>query len=172
MKAKLVILFIFYIIFLNLIAGVNFTNLSGSDLALGVGSRQISLGGAATLLDDAPGSVFWNPAGISLTQHSQLQIDFQSFTDFKNAIFVWKPKFLKPNNRQITIGISAVNRLRFVGSSQNVWTGYAAHLLDLTMLDLDDFKGDVDSNTFDFRLNATYDISSKLSFGATFVRLV
>lgn len=171
MKTK-IIFFILNILIFSLFGSVDFTNLSGSDLALGIGSRQIALGGAGTLLEDAPGSIFWNAAGISLVTNSQIQIDFQSFTDFKNAIFIWKPKFLKLYGRQITAGISAINRLDFVGSSEDIWSGYAAHLLDLTMLDLNDFKGKIDSKTYDYRLNLAMNINSKLAAGITFVRLV
>ncbi|MCF7792799.1 MAG: hypothetical protein K9N09_02445 [Candidatus Cloacimonetes bacterium] len=156
----------------QLIGSVNFTNLSGSDLALGIGSQQIALGGAGTLVEDAPGSIFWNAAGISRISHSQIQIDFQSFTDFKNAILIWKPDFFKVYSKQVTIGISAINRLRFIGSSDQVWSGYAAHLLDLTMIDLTDFTGKINSNTYDYRFNLALNLSSKLNAGITFVRLV
>jgi len=44
---------------------VNFDELNGSDLGMGIGARAIGLGGAFVSIADDASATFWNPAGLS-----------------------------------------------------------------------------------------------------------
>jgi len=132
---------------------VEFDNLNGSDLMMGIGARQIALGGAGSLLENSPGSIFWNAASLSTIRDHQLQIDLENPYQINNLIFVLNSSKFQLFSRRFTLGFSVINRLRIKGDSEEVWSGYAAHLLDLTMIDLTDFQGEVDSKTYDYRIS-------------------
>jgi hypothetical protein len=151
---------------------VDFENLSGADLMIGIGAQQIALGGAGTLVDDNPGSIYWNAANLADMSGYQLQIDFESPALVKNFIFIYSPEFLRIGKRKISLGISRINRLRIIGESDDVWTGYAAHLLDLTFTSHSNFQGKIDSDTNDYRFSVAFQATERLNIGATFVRLV
>lgn len=167
---KIIFSFLFIILSGSLIS-VEFDNLNGSDLMMGIGARQIALGGAGSLLSDSPGSIYWNAAGLAEINNSQLQIDLETPGQINNLILVINSPKFQIFSWKFTLGFSKINRMRFVGESEEFWDGYAAHLLDLTMLDVDDFKGKIDSKTYDYRLTFAFRTSDKLSFGLTLIRL-
>jgi len=166
------IILLFFILLSYSLSGVEFENLSGSDLMLGIGAREISLGGAGSLLENSPGSIYWNAAGLADIIDTNIQIDIESPWAVKNLILVINSKFFHLGSHRFTIGLARLNRLRILGESDEVWTGYAAYLLDLTMLDLSNFRGKVDSDTNDYRISFALEASEKLKLGITFLRLV
>lgn len=170
MTRRIVLIFACFCFF-SILQAVDFTNLNGSDLMLGIGARQIALGGAGTLLSDAPGSIYWNPAGLAGMKDEKLQLDMENPVQINNLIFVWNSENLRLKNYRFHLGFGIINRLRFKGNSKEIWAGYAAHLLDLTMIDVANFKGNIDSKTFDYRFSIATEISSKFLAGITFLRL-
>lgn len=45
-----------------------------SPFAVGVGAKQLGMGGASVAFINSSGSVYWNPAGLALLQRSQVQL--------------------------------------------------------------------------------------------------
>ncbi|MDO9577886.1 MAG: hypothetical protein Q7J16_08375 [Candidatus Cloacimonadales bacterium] len=172
MLEKNVKLSLFFFFLSTSLLCVEFKNLNGSDLMMGIGARQIALGGAGSLLSDSPGSIYWNAAGLAEINNSQLQIDLETPVQVNNLILVINSPKFQIFSRKFTLGISIINRLRFKGESDEIWTGYATHLLDLTMLDVDNFKGKIDSKTYDYRISFAVRTNEKLSLGLTLIRLV
>ena len=93
-----VIIFIFFLILFSSLHCVEFDNLNGSDLMLGIGARQIALGGAGSLLSNSPGSVFWNAASLSTIKDYQLQIDLETPDQINNLVFVLNSPKFRPLN--------------------------------------------------------------------------
>ncbi|HPR18401.1 MAG TPA: hypothetical protein PLD62_09160 [Candidatus Cloacimonadota bacterium] len=155
----------------SLLFPVEFDNLNGSDLMLGVGARQIALGGAGSLIESSPATIFWNPAGLADFENSELQIDFETPIQVNDLVFVFSHPKLHFAKIPFNLGFSIINRLRFKGEGDEVWSGYSAHLLDLTMINMNNFRGKIDSKTYDYRLSITAKPSEKIRAGLTLVRL-
>lgn len=171
MNRKLLILFVLFFQTIIFLESVNFEKLNGSDLLLGIGARQIALGGAGSLLKESPGSIYWNPALLASINDQELQIDLESPNQINNLILVLNSSKFKILSRKFTLGLSVINRLSIKGNSKEIWSGYAVHLLDLTMIDLSDFQGKIDSKTYDYRLAFALQLSEKLNLGVNLVRL-
>lgn len=164
---------IFIIVFLIIIVNVNavnFDHLTGSDLFIGIGAKQIAMGGVGTLVKNSAASIYWNPAGLNSMRGNQIELDLEIPWDIKNLILIFQPKFMKINNRQITVGIARINRLKFKGYSEEIWDGYNDHILGLTFNSFSDFKGGIDTDTNDYRIAMAYDISEHFDFGFALIR--
>jgi hypothetical protein len=149
---------------------VDFDYLSGSDLFIGIGAKQIGMGGIGTLIENSAASVYWNPAGLSSIHGHQVELDLEIPWDVKNLILIFQPKFLKINNRQITIGFARINRLKFKGYSEEVWDGYSEHILNLSFNSISNFQGGIDTDTNDYRFAFAYDVSERFDFGFALIR--
>ncbi|MCF7792801.1 MAG: hypothetical protein K9N09_02455 [Candidatus Cloacimonetes bacterium] len=156
----------------TLLSAVDFDYLTGSDLFIGVGAKQIGMGGTGSLIENSAASIYWNPAGLNSIRGNQLEIDLEIPWDAKNAIFIFKPDFLKLNGRQITIGLARINRLKFKGYSEDVWDGYSEHILNLSFNSISNFRGGIDTDTNDYRFAMAYDISKRFDFGFALIRYV
>jgi hypothetical protein len=168
---NLVLIFVFWGGIVNL-NGVNFSHISGSDLFIGIGAQQIALGGAGTLVQNSAASIYWNVANLSQIARNQAELDLEIPQDVKNLILIFNPVFLKIGKRQITLGLARINRLKFKGESvgDEIWSGYSAHLLDLTMNSFSDFRGKIETDTNDYRVAVSYDASDRLNFGLAIIR--
>jgi hypothetical protein len=152
---------LFIFIFLSLLLGnsahgdVEFDHLNGADLGMGIGARAISMGGAFTAICDDASAVFWNPAGLTQLKDNQIFLSGDYPKEFSSAGIVYQPGLKSFKQHNLAFGISAVNRLYFYGDSgEEVWDGYAAHLLYLAMVDSsDDFSGKIHSKTMDIRFS-------------------
>ena len=150
---------------------VHFDALSGSDLGLGVGARAIGLGGAFSAVADDGSALFWNPAGIARMKAGQLYLS-AGFPDTDETVsLVVRPGEDFP----LTFGLGRFVRLRFEGDSgAGDWSGYPAHLLDLSMIDVGEhYSGKIKSDTFDYRFSIAghlpfYDC---LTWGVTCVKV-
>lgn len=132
-------------------ADVDFDRLSGSDLGLGVGARAIGLGGAFSAVADDGSALFWNPAGIARLDASQIYLS-SGWPDTNETFSL----IVRPGgNFPLTFAAGRFTRLRFSGDSgAGDWSGYPAHLLDLSMIDVDEtYSGQIKSNTFDYRFS-------------------
>jgi len=139
-------------------ADVDFDKLYASDLGMGIGARAMSLGGAFVAVANDPTAVYWNPAGLTAISGLQIFLSAETIADFSAASLVYAPETPFPSQMDISFGISHVTRLRFQGDSgDDDWSGYPAHLLDLSMVNVgDDFTGDIDSKTTDTRLSLAF----------------
>ena len=157
------------------LAEVDFDYLHGSDLGMGIGARAMSMGGAFTAIADDATAVYWNPAGLAQLADNQIFLSGDYPGVFSSSGFVYRPKINLFNKRNLTIGLTMVNRLRFQGDSGNeVWDVYASNLLALAMVDTDgDFSGEIDSRTMDIRFSlalAPFD-NKKLLIGFNYIHL-
>jgi hypothetical protein len=136
-------------------ADVDFDYLHGSDLGMGIGARAMSMGGAFTAIADDATAVFWNPAGLAQLTDNQIFLSGDYPGVFSSTGFVYRPEAKVFRRRQLTIGLTMVNRLRFKGDSgDEVWDEYASNLLSMAMVDTDDdFSGEIDSRTMDIRFS-------------------
>lgn len=165
-----IILFITLLICSTFLHAVDFDYLTGSDLFIGVGSKQIGMGGSGTLVKNSAASIYWNAAGLANIQGNQIEIDLEIPWDAKNAILIFQPDFLKLWNRQITIGFARINRLKFKGFSEEIWDGYSEHILNLSFNSISNFRGGIDTDTNDYRFAAAYDVSKRFDFGFALIR--
>jgi hypothetical protein len=156
-------------------AEVDFEKLHGSDLGMGTGARAIGMGGAFVAVADDASAAFWNPAGLTQLKRNQIFFSADYPAEFSSAGLAFKPPLEALENYALTVGLSFVNRLSFVGDSgDDTWSGYPAHLLYLAMVDPgDDFSGSIRSKTFDVRLSLAFVPSKwdKLSVGLNLVHI-
>jgi len=140
------------------VADVQFDQLYGSDLGMGIGARAIGMGGAYVSIAQDPSAIFWNPAGLININHVELFLSAETPKDFSAASLIYKPKINFLNKFDLTVGLSYVRRLKFKGDSkEDDWSGYPSHLLDMAMIDIDDnFSGSVDSQTCDTRISIAF----------------
>ena len=137
---------------------VDFDELNGSDLGMGIGARAIGLGGAFVSIADDASATFWNPAGLTNIKSDQLLLSADLPDDFSAFSLVYKPSFWELEKLSFTVGLSLINRLRIKGDSgDDTWSGYSSYLLDLGMIDAEeDFSGSIDSNTYDTRISLSF----------------
>jgi hypothetical protein len=156
-------------------AEVDFEKLHGSDLGMGTGARAIGMGGAFVAVADDASASFWNPAGLTQLKSNQIFLSLDCPGEISSLGLAFKPPVEALEKHAVTIGLSFVNRLSFVGDSgDDIWSGYPAHLLNLAMVDPgDDFSGSIRSKTFDVRLSLAFVPSKwdKLSFGLNLVHM-
>jgi hypothetical protein len=102
-----------------------------------------------------------------------LSIDYPA--EFSSAGIVYLPLVDTFRRRDVAIGLTMVNRLRFHGDSgDDVWDEYASTLLSLAMVDLDDdFSGEVRSKTMDIRFSLAFSLLEKkrLLLGFSYIHL-
>lgn len=163
-------------------AKVQFEELSGSDLGMGVGARAIGMGGAFAALADDATAMFWNPAGMTRMKKSEIML----MTDRDPIRYTYKAIVLKPRGAwndevNLAFGIARTNRLRYKGRGD--WAGdkYSQHLVDLSMIAVDftdadpvtgwqHTDGGINSRTNDWRAAAAWTFPSlNLSIGASYV---
>lgn len=152
-------------------ADVDFDKLSGSDLGLGVGARAIGLGGAFSAVADDGSALFWNPAGMARMKTSQLNFS-AGFPDTDESFSL----VVRPGEKfPLTFGVGRFMRLRFKGDSgAGDWSGYPAHLLDLSMIDVDEtYSGQIKSDTFDYRFSVAGRIPyyNRVTWGVSCVKV-
>lgn len=137
---------------------VNFDELNGSDLGMGIGARAIGLGGAFVSIADDASATFWNPAGLTNIKSNQFLLSADLPDDFSASSFIYRPSFWELEKLSFTVGLSLINRLRVKGDSgDDTWSGYSSYLLDLGMIDVEeDFSGSIDSKTYDTRLSLSF----------------
>jgi len=137
---------------------VNFDELNGSDLGMGIGARAIGLGGAFVSIADDASATFWNPAGLTNIKSNQFLLSADLPDDFSASSLIYKPSFWELEKLSFTVGLSLINRLRIQGDSgDDTWSGYSSYLLDLGMIDVEeDFSGSIDSKTYDTRLSLSF----------------
>jgi len=156
-------------------ADVDFDKLYGSDLGMGIGARAIGLGGAFVSIADDVSAVYWNPAGLTDTTQTRLFISAETPSDFSTASLIFSPKISFLQAIDFTFGVSYIRRLRFRGDSgTNDWSGYSSHLLDLSMVDVDEnFSGKINSKTCDTRISVAFSPpqNKRLSFGFNYIFL-
>jgi len=156
-------------------AEVDFDYLHGSDLAIGIGARAISMSGAFTAVADDASAVFWNPAGLAQLADNQVYLSGDYPGGFSSAGIAYRPAFKALQNRQVAIGLAIVNRLRFKGDSgDDTWDEYASNLASLAMVDLgEDFSGEIESQTMDIRFSLALApfTSKRFLLGINFVHL-
>ena len=156
-------------------AEVDFEKLHGSDLGMGTGARAIGMGGAFVAVADDASASFWNPAGLTQLKSNQIFLSLDYPGEISSLGLAFKPPVEVLKKHAVTIGLSFVNRLSFVGDSgDDTWSGYPAHLLNLAMVDPgDDFSGSIRSKTFDARLSLAFVPSKwdKLSLGLNLVHI-
>jgi len=137
---------------------VNFDELNGSDLGMGIGARAIGLGGAFVSIADDASATFWNPAGLTNIKSNQFLLSADLPDDFSASSLIYRPAFWELEKLSFTVGLSLINRLRIKGDSEDdTWSGYSSYLLDLGMIDVEeDFSGSIDSKTYDTRLSLSF----------------
>ena len=137
---------------------VNFDELNGSDLGMGIGARAIGLGGAFVSIADDASATFWNPAGLTNIKSNQFLLSADLPDDFSASSLIYKPSFWELEKLSFTVGLSLINRLRIQGDSRDdTWSGYSSYLLDLGMIDVEEnFSGSIDSKTYDTRLSLSF----------------
>ncbi len=137
---------------------VNFDELNGSDLGMGIGARAIGLGGAFVSIADDASATFWNPAGLTNIKSNQFLLSADLPDDFSASSFIYRPSFWELEKLSFTVGLSLINRLTIKGDSEDdTWSGYSSYLLDLGMIDVEeDFSGSIDSKTYDTRLSLSF----------------
>jgi len=137
---------------------VNFDELNGSDLGMGIGARAIGLGGAFVSIADDASATFWNPAGLSHITSNRLLLSADLPDHFSAASLVYKPSFWELEKVDFAAGLSLINRLRIKGDSgHDTWSGHSSYLLDLGMIDVEeDFSGSIDSETYDTRVSLSF----------------
>ncbi len=154
---------------------VDFDELNGSDLGMGIGARAIGLGGAFVSIADDASATFWNPAGLTNIKSDQLLLSADLPDDFSASSLVYKPSFLGLEKSNFTLGLSLINRLRIKGDSgDDTWSGYSSNLLYLGMIDVEeDFSGSIDSKTYDTRVSLalTHPKYTNLSIGLNLIHL-
>jgi hypothetical protein len=139
-------------------AEVRFDALNGSDLGMGVGARAIGMGGAFVAIADDPSATFWNPAGLTDIEGSQLSLSADLPHDFSACTVIGKPSFWHLERLNAAIGLSFINRLRIEGDSgSSTWAGRASHILDMGTIEVEeDFSGSMESETYDTRLSISF----------------
>ncbi len=156
-------------------ANVDFKNLNGSDLGMGIGARATGLGGAFVSIADDASAVFWNPAGLVNILEKQLFLSADFPHDFSAFSLILSPSFLGFEKIKFTFGLSFVNRLSFNGNSgTDTWEGNPSYFLDISMINIDNnFKGTIDSRTYDKRISLAFNYpgNEKLSFGINLIAL-
>ena len=154
-------------------AAVDFTEISGSDLGLGVGARAVSMGGAFTALADDASAIYWNPAGLTLLPKSEFSIMANTApTRFSFKTLILRPKSWVRNRYSPAVAYSQINRLKYIGDGY--WgDGNASHLVDLSMIYMPDVKtytGGINSRTVDHRLTVAARLpKSPISMGINFI---
>lgn len=155
-------IFINSIIYFHCFADVNFSKLRGSDLLIGVGSTSAGKSGAVSAGINSGEAIYWNPAGLG-NLHNFTMLASGNPDSAINDIAIIAPgicfKFLPDS---LTLSTGYLTRLRFAGDSGNeVWDGFALHILDMSMLDVgEDFQGSVDSRTIEYRVGATWNFNN------------
>ncbi|MFH1540156.1 MAG: UPF0164 family protein [bacterium] len=160
---------------------VQFEEMSGSDLGMGVGARAIGMGGAFTALADDATAMFWNPAGMARMKKSEVMM----MTDRDPIRYTYKAIVLKPRNdwerSNLAFGVARTNRLKYVGRGDWNNDPYAKHLIDLSMIAVDftdddpdtgwqDTDGGINSRTNDWRASIAWTFpSGDLAVGVTYV---
>jgi len=170
MSVKLFLLAILILLSTSSILGVDFETLRGSELLVGSGAEQVGRSGAGIAFTNSAEALYWNSSGIS---HSNDIVLFGSANPLQGAndftlVIPGSKVFFLPNS--ITIAGGYLTRLRFKGDSgDELWEGFANHLLEMAMLDLgDDFQGKIDSRTADYRLAVAWkNTDSTLKIGTT-----
>jgi len=137
---------------------VNFDELNGSDLGMGIGARAIGLGGAFVSIADDASATFWNPAGLTNIKSNQFLLSADLPDDFSASSLIYRPSFWELEKLSFTVGLSLINRLTIKGDSEDdTWSGYSSYLLDLGMIDVEeDFSGSINSKTYDTRLSLSF----------------
>ena len=137
---------------------VDFDELNGSDLGMGIGARAIGLGGAFVSIADDASATFWNPAGLTNIKSNQFLLSADLPADFSASSLVYRLSFWGLEKIDFTVGLSLINRLRIKGDSgDDTWSGYSLYLLDLGMIDVEeDFSGSTDSKTYDTRVSLSF----------------
>jgi hypothetical protein len=156
-------------------AEVQFDILNGSDLGIGVGARAIAMGGAFVAIADDASATFWNPAGLTDLQGSQLFLSTDLPDDFSACSLVFKPSFWHMASSNVAIGLSLFNRLRIKGDSgSSTWAGRASHILEMGTIEVEKgFGGSMESGTYDTRLSLSFvpQTYRKLSIGVNLIHV-
>jgi hypothetical protein len=127
------------------------------------------MGGAFTAIADEGAAVYWNPAGLAGLETHEIFFYGNCPSEFNAAGIVVKP------HRIFAMGLTRITRLRFDGDSgSDDWSGYPSHLLDLTMIDIEEsFSGRIDSKTTDTRLSLAFKLPlfQEIAIGANLIRI-
>lgn len=128
----------------------------GSDIMLGVGARNIALAGAVTSSTNDVYSTYWNPAGLSRLQKSEITISHRPGAElvpvnFLGAAFV-VPDILD-SGWKMSYAFAFIPRLHIYGSGtfhedefESIFMRYALPGLE------GDFTGTIESKTKDYRM--------------------
>ena len=156
-------------------AEVEFEQVNGADLLMGIGGRAVGLGGAFVSIADDASALFWNPSGLTQLDGDQLYLSAYVSSDISAAAFIHQPDWAPLKKHRFTVALGWINRLSFKGDSgPGTWEGYPGHLLDLAMIDVgDDFSGRVDSRTHDVRFSLAMSPENfrDFSFGVNLVHI-
>ncbi len=170
MKAKKICrLFIVLILFILLHASCSFSlvihRLSGSDLGMGIGARAVSLGGAFVALADDASAMFWNPAGLPQLKQNELSFMGDMPDELSYSALVLKPKDDEKQSIHFRIGVAVINRLRYRAEGDWGNSGFASHLIELSMINVEkNYVGGIDSKTVDRRVSIAVQ-KGKVSLG-------
>ena len=80
-------------------------------LRVGVGARAMGMGGALTSVSDDAGSIFWNPAGLSLVQRPEVATNYLNYF---TGVDAGGAAFAQPISKMSTLGLG-VHFLRIGG---------------------------------------------------------
>lgn len=128
--------------------------LSGSDLGMGIGARAIGLGGAFVALADDASAIFWNPAGLTQLKQHEIMFMGDMPDELSYSALVLKPKGDDENSWHLRLGVAVINRLRYRAEGDWGASGFASHLIELSMINVEpNYVGGIDSKTVDRRFS-------------------
>lgn len=127
----------------------------GSDLVMGVGAESIAMAGAVSARVDDIYAIYWNPAGLADSQHSNLSISRQldgKLIDVSFAGVSTSYVFNSLKKLKATFAFALIQRLSIRASGRFQEGDIESLFLDYALPEIpDDFAGHVNSKTKEYR---------------------
>ncbi len=134
-------------------------DVQGSDLLMGVGSKNIATAGASTASSDDLYAIFYNPAGLSEIASAQLALSAQAdaklgYVNFIGMAYAFE---LEELALKVSVAFAYIPRLYIRTSGTYVEDDFESIFLRYTLPDLSpNFTGDIDSKTDDYRFAVAF----------------
>lgn len=126
----------------------------GSDLLMGIGSKNIAMAGASTASTDDLYAIFYNPAGLAEIKSAQLALSTQADAELGHINFFGMAYAfdIEQLNLKIALAFAYIPRLYVKTSGAYTEDDFESIFLRFTLPDLSaNFDGDIDSKTDDYR---------------------
>ncbi len=159
------------------ISSAQFFEAEGSDLLMGVGPSQIAKGGAVVASVNDIYSIYWNPAGLSDINSTQIAVAGQlnrplAHLSFAGAAFALP--YLKALGFKATAGVAFIPRVYFKADGTFKSNELKTSFLRTALPGMSGgFTGKIDSETNDYRigLGGYFEKLPSLKFGASLGRV-